>query len=74
MGGHDIRDKIEAPEVSPSNIGKRLAIVFDGNVLSAPVLHTGIDGSAVINGQLTEAEVTHIVNGLNSLPSNSISH
>lgn len=44
-------------EATAANVGKRIAIVYDGSVISAPVVETAItDGTAVISGQETYEE------------------
>lgn len=57
--------------VTQENVGRRLAIVLDEEVLMAPVIQTPItDGSGQIKGKFTQAEVQDIANVLNagSLP------
>lgn len=57
--------------VTQENIGRRLAIVLDEEVLMAPVIQTAItDGSGQIKGKFNQAEVQDITNVLNagSLP------
>ena len=58
-------------EVTAANIGKRMAIVLDNNVYSAPTIQSRISGgSAVIEGigSLEEAKDTAIVLRAGSLP------
>ncbi|MGA2191984.1 MAG: protein translocase subunit SecD [Nitrospirota bacterium] len=44
-------------QVTAANVGKRMAIVLDGTVYSAPVIRERISGgSGVISGRFTEAE------------------
>ncbi len=43
-------------EYTRNNIGRQLAIVLDGYVLSAPEIQAGIQGSGVISGQFTRDE------------------
>ena len=46
------------------NIGKRMAILIDGEVVSAPVVREPIAESAVINGNITKAKAERIVAGM----------
>jgi len=58
-------------EVTGQNVGKRMAIVLDGNVNSAPTINARIaGGSAIIEGRFTmeEAQDTAIVLRAGSLP------
>jgi len=49
------------------NVGKSIAIVLDGYVVSAPVVRTEIKGgSSSISGNFTQAEATDLANILNS--------
>lgn len=43
------------------NIGKRLAIVLDNKVYSAPVIRSRIAGAGIIEGSFTETEVQDLV-------------
>ena len=53
-------------ELTAANIGKRIAILVDGEVVSAPICRAAITaGRAVINGDFGEAEATRIADGLN---------
>ncbi len=47
------------------NQGKRLAIIFDGRVLSAPVVQSAIGKSGQITGDLTEEEAEVIAGAIN---------
>ncbi len=48
-------------EATQKNIGKRIAIVYDGEVVSAPVVETAItDGIAMISGQETFEEAEEL--------------
>ncbi len=51
-------------EITGASIGKRLAVVFDGKVLSAPFIMSQIRGKAVITGNLSAAEAGAIVMAL----------
>ena len=47
--------------VTAANVGKRLAFVIDGRVVTAPVLRTQItEGEAVIESGFTEEEATQL--------------
>jgi preprotein translocase subunit SecD len=45
-------------------VGKRLAIVVDGKVVSSPIIRSKITDAALISGDLTEAEAERIARGL----------
>jgi len=48
-------------QISGDNVGRRLAIILDNNVYSAPVIQTKITGgSAIITGNFTEAEAKNL--------------
>lgn len=54
-------------EITARNIGKRVAIFLDGQILSAPTVQTAItDGRAVITGQFTVNEAKDLVVRLNA--------
>ena len=54
-------------DITQRNIGKRVAIFLDGQILSAPTVQTAItDGRAVITGQFTVQEAKELVTRLNS--------
>jgi hypothetical protein len=55
-------------EATEKHIGKPMAILLDGQVVMAPVLHGPIDTSAVIEGGFTEAEAEKVVNGILDTP------
>ena len=52
-------------EITGANIRKRLAMIFDGQVLSAPVIMSELHGKAVITGNLAAAMADVIVKALN---------
>jgi hypothetical protein len=52
-------------EVTRENIGKRLAIVIDGRVYSAPVVMSEISGGANITGSFSEQEAEELAKRLN---------
>lgn len=53
--------------VTSENIGRRLGIVMDDTLYSAPTIQTGIaGGNAVITGSFTFEEVSSLSNALNS--------
>jgi preprotein translocase subunit SecD len=53
-------------EATGANIGRRLAIVLDGRVQSAPVVQGRIQDEGVIEGQFTQTEVDDLVTVLRS--------
>lgn len=54
-------------KVTRDNIGKQLAIVIDGNLLSTPTIMDEIKGGkALIAGQFTEEEAQEIANRINT--------
>jgi len=56
-------------DVTAKNIGKKLAIVLDGDVLSAPILQGVIDGGeAIVTGDFTAEDVRKYVYGLHGRP------
>jgi|GEM_PF-2477314 len=50
--------------LSEANIGKRLAVLVDGKVLSAPTLRDKISSRAVITGRLSAEEARRIARGI----------
>jgi preprotein translocase subunit SecD len=54
--------KMEA--ISGANIGKRLAVLVDGKVLSAPRLQDKISSRAVITGRISADEARRIARGI----------
>lgn len=53
-------------EITRENIGKTLAIILDGEIISAPIIRTEIaGGTAQIDGQFTPEEARDLVNNLN---------
>jgi preprotein translocase subunit SecD len=54
-------------EITARNVGRRVAIFLDGELLSAPVVQTAIkDGRAVITGQFSMEEARELVTRLNA--------
>lgn len=53
-------------EATGANVGRRLAIVLDGKVQSAPVVQSRITDEGVIEGQFTMTEVEDLVTVLRS--------
>lgn len=53
-------------EVTGANVGRGLAIVLDGKVMSAPVLNSRITDSGLIEGKFTQREVEDLANVLHS--------
>ncbi|MFI5377861.1 MAG: hypothetical protein ACHRHE_01025 [Tepidisphaerales bacterium] len=57
-------------DLSGSNIGKALAIALDDRIISAPNLNSRVEGSGIITGNFSDAEIQYMVNTLDagSLP------
>lgn len=54
-------------EVTASNINRRLAIIVDGQLLSAPIIRARIEaGEALIQGSFTGKDSTQIVRAINA--------
>jgi len=53
-------------ELTGKNIGKGLAIVLDGRVVTAPVIHARISDSGIIEGDFTQQEVQDLSTVLKS--------
>jgi protein-export membrane protein SecD len=54
-------------DITTRNIGKRIAIFLDGEILSAPTVNTAItDGRAIISGQFKVSAAKELVTRLNS--------
>src|SRR3989344_3244087 len=54
-------------DITQRNIGKRVAIFLDNQIISAPTVQSAItDGQAVISGQFTVKEAKELVTRLNS--------
>jgi hypothetical protein len=53
-------------DATARHIGRPLAIIIDGEVVTAPVLRAPISTSAVISGDYTQAEAERIVNGISA--------
>ena len=51
-------------QATANHVGRPMAILIDGVVVMAPVLRVRISTSAVISGDLTQAEAERIVNGI----------
>jgi hypothetical protein len=54
-------------DVSEKHIGKRLAILVDGDVISAPTVRAKISKNAQITGNFTKSEAVRMVKALNAL-------
>lgn len=55
--------------VTAENVGKPMAVVVDGRILSMPVIHDSITGGALqISGDMSEAEVRDYAKALSSGP------
>ncbi len=51
-------------EATANNIGKRMAILIDGEVVTAPVVREALNESAVVNGYISREEAERIVAGI----------
>jgi preprotein translocase subunit SecD len=51
-------------QATANHVGKPVAILLDGQVVSAPVLRSAISTSAVISGEYTKANAQRIVDGI----------
>jgi preprotein translocase subunit SecD len=51
-------------QATASHVGRPVAILIDGDVVTAPVLRSPISTSAVISGDYTQAEAERMVNGI----------
>jgi preprotein translocase subunit SecD len=51
-------------ETTERNIGKRMAILIDGVIVTAPVVNSVFSESAVVEGHLTKQEAERIVAGI----------
>jgi preprotein translocase subunit SecD len=51
-------------QATANHIGRPLAILIDGEVITAPVVRGPISTSALISGDYTRAEADRIVNGI----------
>ena len=58
---------VKFTEITAGNIGRRMAILLDGNLITAPVIRDTISqGVAVINGDFTRDEAERIALGLSA--------
>jgi hypothetical protein len=55
-------------ELTKANIGKRLAVIVDGRVISAPTIRATVSDKAVISGNFTIGEARKIVRGIVTPP------
>jgi preprotein translocase subunit SecD len=51
-------------QATANHVGRPVAFLIDGDVVTAPVLRSPISASAVISGDYTKAEAERIVNGI----------
>ena len=51
-------------QATKTHVGRPLAILIDGRVVSVPILRAPISDSATINGMFTQAEATRIADGI----------
>jgi preprotein translocase subunit SecD len=54
-------------EITRRNIGRKLAIVFDGRLLSAPVIQTAVPGGMTVITGTTQAQADALAQTLNAL-------
>lgn len=55
----------EFARVTSDNVGKRMAIIVDGQLLTVPIIRASVtSGRAIINGEFTEDEAQRIARGL----------
>lgn len=52
--------------VTGANVGRQLAIILDGKVISAPVIKEAVPGEGIIAGSMTEAEARRLAILLNT--------
>ncbi len=55
-------------DLTGANIGKRLAVIFDGRVISVPTIRDKITNPAIISGNFTIGEARKIASGIVSPP------
>jgi preprotein translocase subunit SecD len=53
-------------DLTENNIGRKLAIVVNGEVLAAPTIQSKSRSSVMISGSFSEEEIKHIVEAMNS--------
>jgi preprotein translocase subunit SecD len=53
-------------QATGSHVGRPLAILIDGDVVTGPVLRSPIGSSALISGDYTKAEADRIANGISA--------
>lgn len=53
--------RVQFENLSEQNIGKRLAIILDQDLYSAPTIQTRISGSGVITGRFTQTEIRDLI-------------
>jgi preprotein translocase subunit SecD len=51
-------------QATKAHVGRPLAVLIDGKVVSVPILRAPISDSATINGRFTQAEATRIADGI----------
>lgn len=55
----------EFARLTSDNVGKRMAIIVNGQLLTAPIIRASVtSGRAIINGEFTEDEAQRIARGL----------
>ena len=55
-------------QATMNHLGRPVAILIDGEVVSAPTVKSPIRGAAVISGDFTRADAERIVNGMTITP------
>lgn len=60
------RDHMPHGAKNPGNTGRRLAIIVNGRLVSAPIIQSEIAGSFVITGRLSKEEAVSLAAALNS--------
>jgi len=55
-------------QVTAENIGKRLAIVVDGTIVTAPIVNEQVSSDIILTGMFDEAEAKHLALIINSEP------
>ncbi len=55
-------------KATESNVGKRIAIVFKGQVILAPIIREKFSQNVVINGLFSETELNEVIAALKSKP------
>ncbi len=59
---------IRMSKLSAANIGRQLAVVFGGRIVSAPTIQSTISARGQISGRFTEQEVDELIRTLAAGP------